>query len=158
MSIRIASIGFDTKIQTGRNENRVSITQIRYEHSIWSEWRELECKRSPTGLLIAQIANDSIIRTACSAICGLFVCKPDQRNRKCQMTLPISWSEWRDSNPRPLGPEPSAHTKLSYTPILFRICQYIIWHQWAKVKSKKGICLHFYPLTPCLFLDNTCLM
>ena len=26
------------------------------------------------------------------------------------------WSEWWDSNPRPLGPEPSTHTKLSYTP------------------------------------------
>jgi hypothetical protein len=33
--------------------------------------------------------------------------------RKC-----ISWSEWRDSNPRPLVPQTSALTGLRYTPIL----------------------------------------
>ena len=30
----------------------------------------------------------------------------------------VSWSEWRDSNPRPLVPQTSALTGLRYTPIL----------------------------------------
>ena len=123
---------------------------IKITVRLWSEWRELECKRSPAGLLIAQIANDSIIRTACSAICGLFVCKSDQRNRKCQMTLPISWSEWRDSNPRPLGPEPSAHTKLSYTPMLFDLPIYYM-ASMCKSQVEKGHPPTFFTAIPSPF-------
>ena len=40
------------------------------------------------------------------------------------------WSEWRDSNPRPLGPEPSAIPNFA-TP---RICLFIILTRQEKVK------------------------
>ena len=76
---------------------RVFISQIPYEHSIWSEWRDLPACGQSGG--------------AVEQPTGLFsVPRPSSPASKEKTTLAASflWSEWRDLNPRPLPPQGSA--------------------------------------------------
>ena len=105
LAARLATGKPDFMVQVPHKRN-IRFPQKR-EPDIWSEWRDLSAF-SPS----VKTEDQPVFELAARLATGkpdFMVQVPHKRNiRFPQKREPDIWSEWRDLNPRPLGPEPSA--------------------------------------------------
>ena len=115
-------------LRTKRNRVLISNIQVGYEHSIWSEWRDLNSRlplavpeirssryrsanfdRCAFALLAVSAAGSARRQSLTRGSRGRLEPPPAQSKEEYrQAVLLFAWSEWRDLNSRPLDPQSSA--------------------------------------------------